>query len=295
MDAARIATPSPREARICCSHRGSVLLGGITLVAPAATVLGVDDFELVYDDHPGGSGTVVLLHGWPGDRHDWRESSPCSPAAAGSWCPTCGGSGSPSRRPARKRWRSGVTGRRAACSASSSSSGSALWSWPATTSARGPPGPRVRPARSRLRGMVLSPPVPGAGGGCWSRSAQREFWYQSFHQPPVGRAAAGRLPRRGAGVPGALLDALVRARLTCPRPRSWIVSPTPTAGQERSRRRSTGTARELGAVATGAQEKTPAPADRIAASTTLLWPEHDPLFPRAWSDRVDDWFADAQR
>jgi pimeloyl-ACP methyl ester carboxylesterase len=28
--------------------------------------------------------------------------------------------------------------------------------------------------------------------------------------------------------------------------------------------------------------------------TTVLWPEHDPLFPLAWSDRIDDWFADAE-
>jgi pimeloyl-ACP methyl ester carboxylesterase len=27
---------------------------------------------------------------------------------------------------------------------------------------------------------------------------------------------------------------------------------------------------------------------------TILWPEHDPLFPRAWSDRVGEWFADVE-
>jgi pimeloyl-ACP methyl ester carboxylesterase len=26
--------------------------------------------------------------------------------------------------------------------------------------------------------------------------------------------------------------------------------------------------------------------------TTVLWPEHDPLFPPEWSDRLDDFFAD---
>ena len=26
----------------------------------------------------------------------------------------------------------------------------------------------------------------------------------------------------------------------------------------------------------------------------MLWPEHDPLFPVAWSDRIDEFFADAQ-
>jgi pimeloyl-ACP methyl ester carboxylesterase len=36
----------------------------------------------------------------------------------------------------------------------------------------------------------------------------------------------------------------------------------------------------------------PGPADRIQVPTTVLWPEHDPLFPRAWSDRLDEFFTD---
>ena len=31
----------------------------------------------------------------------------------------------------------------------------------------------------------------------------------------------------------------------------------------------------------------------ITPPTTILWPEHDPLFSRDWSDAVDDWFAAA--
>ena len=26
--------------------------------------------------------------------------------------------------------------------------------------------------------------------------------------------------------------------------------------------------------------------------TTVLWPEHDPLFPPAWADRLDEFFDD---
>ncbi len=49
-----------------------------------------------------------------------------------------------------------------------------------------------------------------------------------------------------------------------------------------------------GAVARSLTERAPDPADRVAAPTTVLWPEFDPLFPRAWSDRIDDFFADAR-
>ena len=31
-----------------------------------------------------------------------------------------------------------------------------------------------------------------------------------------------------------------------------------------------------------------------AEPTTVLWPEHDPLFPREWSDRIGEFFADAR-
>jgi pimeloyl-ACP methyl ester carboxylesterase len=34
------------------------------------------------------------------------------------------------------------------------------------------------------------------------------------------------------------------------------------------------------------------PDQRIATPTTVLWQEHDPLFPREWSDRLDAFFSD---
>ena len=48
-----------------------------------------------------------------------------------------------------------------------------------------------------------------------------------------------------------------------------------------------------GAVASSLAERAPDSVDRIAAPTTVLWPEHDPLFPRAWADRIDEFFAAA--
>ena len=45
-----------------------------------------------------------------------------------------------------------------------------------------------------------------------------------------------------------------------------------------------------GTVATSLAEQPPA--QRITVPTTVLWPDHDPLFPREWSDRLDEWFTD---
>ena len=38
----------------------------------------VDGFRLAYDDHsgPGDAAAVLLLHGWPGDRRDYRAVVP---------------------------------------------------------------------------------------------------------------------------------------------------------------------------------------------------------------------------
>jgi len=48
-----------------------------------------------------------------------------------------------------------------------------------------------------------------------------------------------------------------------------------------------------GSVAASLAERVPDPGRRIAVPTTVLWPSHDPLFPREWSDRIEDFFAAA--
>jgi pimeloyl-ACP methyl ester carboxylesterase len=40
-----------------------------------------------------------------------------------------------------------------------------------------------------------------------------------------------------------------------------------------------------------ATEVAPAPADRLKTPTTVLWQETDPIFPIAWSDRLDEFFV----
>ena len=50
-----------------------------------------------------------------------------------------------------------------------------------------------------------------------------------------------------------------------------------------------------GTVARSLAEQTPAPEDRIAVPTTVLWPAHDPLFPIEWADRIDAFFSARRR
>jgi pimeloyl-ACP methyl ester carboxylesterase len=48
-----------------------------------------------------------------------------------------------------------------------------------------------------------------------------------------------------------------------------------------------------GTVARSLSESAPAPHERISVPAAILWPEHDPLFPQAWADRLDAFFSDA--
>jgi pimeloyl-ACP methyl ester carboxylesterase len=143
-----------------------------------------------------------------------------------------------------------------------------------------------------VRGVVISPPVPGVGRRILGPDPQREFWYQSFHRLPLserlldGNRAAVRayLEHFWTHWSGpdytpepAQLDRLADAYA---RPGAFVRS----INWYRS-----GSA----AVARALAEQTPDPAGRITPPTTILWPEHDPLFSRDWSDAVDDWFAAA--
>ncbi|GAA0580990.1 hypothetical protein GCM10009534_13940 [Kribbella sandramycini] len=147
---------------------------------------------------------------------------------------------------------------------------------------------RTRP--ELIDGLVVAPPLPGIGKRVFSEQAQREFWYQSFHRLPLieelidGKPDAVRTYlnhfwQHWSGpdfVPD--LDHLVDVYS---RPGAFTASLNWYRGG-------------AGAVAVSAAETAPASYDRIHVPTVVLWPEFDPLFPRAWSDRLDDFFSDVR-
>jgi pimeloyl-ACP methyl ester carboxylesterase len=143
-----------------------------------------------------------------------------------------------------------------------------------------------------VRALVLAPPMPGAGARVLSPDAVREFWYQSFHRLELAER---------------LIDgdrAAVRAYLE----HFWAhwsgpgYTPEPAEldrlaevyGAPGAFTASIGWYRAgSGTVARSLAEEAPAPEDRISVLTTVLWPGHDPLFPAAWSDRIDEFFSAA--
>ena len=254
-----------------------------------------DGFRLVYDragdragDQAGGGPSAVLLHGWPGDRRDYRRVVPLL-AGLDVVVPDLRGFGESDKHPA---------GPAAAYSAAAQAR--SVIALIEELGLRNPLiagydigsriGQRIAAERpGLLRGLVVAPPLPGIGSRILAVDAQREFWYQSFHQlalaerlidgqpsavraylehfwshwsGPSFRPAAADLDRLAGlyGQPGAFTASI-----------AWY-----RAGS--------------GSVAHSLAEQAPGPADRVHVPTTVLWPRHDPLFPAAWSDRLDEFF-----
>jgi pimeloyl-ACP methyl ester carboxylesterase len=254
--------------------------------------LPVDGFRLAFD-RLGHGPAVVLLHGWPGDRTDYRSLAPLLAPARDVVVPDLRGFGESDKHRADP-----AEAYSAVAQARSVLGLIEELGLQRPVLAGYDVGSRIAQAVARERpdligALVVAPPLPGIGDRILGAGPQREFWYQPFHQLPLaeqlvdGRPDAVRAYLRhfwthwsgpDFEVTEAHLDHLV-ARYAAPgafvASISWY-----RAG--------------AGAVANSIAERAPRPADRIAVSTTVLWPEHDPLFPRAWSDRLPEFFADAR-
>jgi pimeloyl-ACP methyl ester carboxylesterase len=250
----------------------------------------IDGFRLAYE-RAGSGPAVVLLHGWPGDHADYRDVTPLLSDRADVVVPDLRGFGVSDKHP-----EDPATAYSAEAQARSVLrlidelglhdlviGGYDIGSRIAQTIARMAP--------DRVRAIVVCPPLPGVGERVLSADAQREFWYQAFHQLDLaselvdGDRAATRAYLRhfwshwsGAAYEpaGADLDRLAEAYGA---PGAFTAS----IGWYRA---------GSGTVASSLAEVAPDPDERISVPTTMLWPDHDPLFPQAWSDRLDDFFSD---
>lgn len=252
----------------------------------------VDGFELAYD-RAGSGPPVVLLHGWPGDRSDFRRVVPLLTPAAEVVAVDLRGFGQSDKhgRPPQDAYSAAAQARSVAALIGELGlhrpvlAGYDIGSRIAQTIAR------IFPERARA--IVISPPLPGAGDRVFTVDAQREFWYQAFHQlelagqlidgnPGAVRAYLRHFWAHWSGPSFTLAEAdLDHLTDVYAAPGAFVAS----IGWYRA---------GSGTVATSAREQPPAPGERIATPATVLWPEHDPLFPRGWADRVGEFFARAE-
>jgi pimeloyl-ACP methyl ester carboxylesterase len=252
----------------------------------------VDGFRLAYD-RAGDGPAVVLLHGWPSDRTDWREVVPLVSDRADVVVPDLRGFGESDKHSAdpAEQYSADAQARSVVALIEELGldrpvlGGYDVGSRVAQTVARDRP--------DLVRALVVSPPLPGIGDRVLSAEAQREFWYQPFHQLQLavelvdGDAGAVRKYLRHfwqhwSGPSYQLGDEELEHLVSV-----YAVPGAFTA--------SIGWYRAgAGSVARSVSEQPPSPGDRVAVPITVLWPEYDPLFPRAWSDRLDQFFTDAR-
>jgi pimeloyl-ACP methyl ester carboxylesterase len=233
---------------------------------------------------------VVLLHGWPGDRTDYDEVIALLPSQE-VVVPDLRGFGASDKHVADPADHYGVDAQARGIIGLIEDLG------------LGQPllggydiGSRIAQAVARLRPdlvrrLVITPPLPGVGTRVLNPDSQREFWYQYFHRLDLaeelidGRPDAVRAYLRhfwnawsgpSFSVSAQRLDHLVS-----------VYSPPGAYVASINWYRAGG-----GATTRYLAEGTPEPADRLGVPTTVLWPEHDPLFPRAWSDRLGEYFTD---
>jgi pimeloyl-ACP methyl ester carboxylesterase len=249
----------------------------------------IDGFSLAYERAGAGS-PVVLLHGWPGMRTDFRALVPLLTGAMDVVVPDLRGFGESDKHAVEPG-----DGYSAAAQARSVVGLMDELGLERAVLAGYDIGSRIaqtiaRTAPQRVRALVVAPPLPGVGDRVLTPDAQREFWYQPFHQLELaerlldGRRDAIRAYLRhfwdhwsGPGLELADPD-LERLVERYAEPGAFVAS----IGWYRA---------GSGTVATSVAERTPAPEERIAPPTEVLWPGLDPLFPRAWGDRLDAFFA----
>jgi len=252
----------------------------------------IDGFRLAYE-RTGAGPAVLLLHGWPGDRTDYREVVPLAAAAADVIVPDLRGFGESDKHAAdpAAQYNAAAQARSVIGLIEELALGQAVIAGYDIGSRIAQAIARDRPALARA--LVVAPPLPGIGDRILVPRAQREFWYQAFHnlelstelvdgQPDAVRAYLRHFWAHWSGPdfePAAgHLDHLVSVYAA---PGAFAASIAWYRGG-------------AGSVAASLAERAPGAGGRIAVPTTVLWPEYDPLFPREWSDRIGEFFSAAR-
>jgi pimeloyl-ACP methyl ester carboxylesterase len=250
----------------------------------------VDGFRLAYD-RAGEGPAVLLLHGWPGDRTDYQDVLPLLAGGADVVVPDLRGFGESDKHLADP-----AAQYDAAAQARSLIGLIGELGLERLVIGGYDIGSRIAQAIASahpdlVRALVIAPPLPGVGNRVLAPDAQREFWYQPFHQ-------LGLCTDLIDGKPDAVLAYLRHFWEHWSGPEFTLTTEdeqhlTAAYGPPGAFAASIAWYRAgAGTVAHSLGEHAPAPAGRIGVPTQVLWPEHDPLFPRDWSDGVGAYFSD---
>jgi pimeloyl-ACP methyl ester carboxylesterase len=250
-----------------------------------------DGFRLAYERRGAGGQSVILLHGWPGDHTDYRHVVPLLREDCDVVVPDLRGFGDSDKHPVDDGYSAAAQARSIAALIDELSLGRPVVGGYDVGSRIAQTLAKDRP--ELVKQLVLSPPLPGVGNRVLDPSAQPQFWYQAFHQlslpdelidgkPAAVRSYLQHFWTQWSGPTFAIADADLDHLVTVYSPPGAF---TASIAWYRA---------GAGTMATALTERPPRPDLRIGTPASVLWPEHDPLFPRDWSDRLDEFFADVQ-
>lgn len=251
----------------------------------------VEGFSLAYDHRPGQGGSVVLLHGWPGDRSDWRRVWPLLPDDVEIVAPDLRGFGQSDKHALEP------DGHYDAAAQARSVAGliEELGNGPVVVGAYDI-GSRTAQTLAAARpdlvaDLVLSPPLPGAGERILDPDVASELWYYGFHR-------SGLAERLLDGDRDRVRDYL-RDRWEHWSGPAFQLSDADLEHLVDSYGQPGGFAASIawyraggGLIADSLTEQIPPPGERLAVPVRVLWQEFDPTFPRRFADRLDLFFCD---
>jgi len=251
----------------------------------------VDGFRLAYDHRQGSGTSVVLLHGWPGDRADWREVLPLLPGDLEVVVPDLRGFGGSD-----KHRREPDGNYDASANARSIAALIEELGLQRPVIAGYDIGSRITQTLAHAypdlpRALVISPPLPGAGRRLLEPPTVNELWYIGFHRSGLAEQLLDGHPERvrdylrdryqhWSGPDFHLGEADLEHLVE-------VYSPPGAFAASIAWYRAGG-----GLIANAMTEQTPAEQDRLELPVRVLWQEFDPTSPRAFSDRLDAFFAD---
>jgi pimeloyl-ACP methyl ester carboxylesterase len=250
-----------------------------------------DGFRLAYE-RSGSGPSIVLLHGWPGDHTDWDELVPRLTDAADVLAPDLRGFGQSDKYEADPEEIYSANGQARAVAALMDEVG--LKDAVVAGYDVGAAVSQMLAARrpDLVKALVVSPHLPGAGKRVLELGPVREFWYTSFHQLDLApqlidgnrdavRAYLRHFWSHWSGpnyiVDDGRIDHLVE------------VYSAPGAFVASINWYRTSSSNPVTAFAT---ETKPSPVERLAIPATVLWEDHDPIFPFEWSDQLHAFFQD---
>lgn len=258
-----------------------------------ATAADADGLELHYVRWGDGSPRVLLLHGWPGFWYDWRRVLPRLAAFASVVAPDLRGFGASAKPdwPAPSAYSPEAQARNVLALLDHLGvervvlAGYDVGSRVAQTLARTAP--------ERVDALVLAAPVyPGFGTRPLEPAAQRERWYQHFHQLPQADVLIGHDRETVRVYLSHFYDHWVGNKQAL-RPAEFeeIVAAYAQPGAARGSIAWYRAGGGSGQMALAAAAGTTPPATPIAQPTHVLWGEADPVLPAAWADRLGETFV----